>query len=87
MKPAAGAPVVMAMFYKPRFVHRVYAWVRGRFWIPCPICKKGFAEHEWLDGNDLWVTERDSVAVCPRCADRAAEQNKANGYPAEAPSV
>ena len=69
------------MFYRPRILHRVYAWVRGAFWIPCPICKKGFGEHEWLAGNDLWLTERDSAAVCPDCCDRATELNQENGYP------
>ena len=54
---------MMAMFYKPRFVHRAYAWVRGRFWIPCPICKKGFAEHEWL----AWRVIRAELGLEPTC--------------------
>ncbi len=69
------------MFYRPRLVHRVYAWVRGYFWIPCPICKRGFGEHEWLPGNELWLTARDSVAVCPDCGPQAAETNREQGFP------
>jgi len=73
------------MFYQPRLLHRIYAWTRGRFWIPCPICKQGFGEHEWRDGHELWLTERDSVAVCPHCGDRAAEKNRASGLPGDSP--
>jgi len=55
--------------------------VRGHAWIPCPICKKRFGGHERTDGNELWITERDAVAVCPRCGDEAARLNAENGYP------
>jgi len=69
------------MPYQPRLMNRLYAWLRGYSWIPCPICKRGFGEHEWFPDNELWLTERDSVAVCPRCGPAAAERNHANGYP------
>jgi hypothetical protein len=69
------------MFYRPRLVHRAYAWVRGYFWIPCPICKRGFGEHEWLPDNELWLTDLDSVAVCPDCGPQAVETNRRNGLP------
>lgn len=69
------------MFYKPRFLHRSWAFVRGYSWIPCPICKKKFGSHERIPENELWITGRDSVAVCPRCVGEAREQNAANGYP------
>jgi hypothetical protein len=71
------------MFYRPRILHRCYAWLRGRFWIPCPICKRGFGEHEWLPDNELWLTDRDSVAVCPNCGETAAERNRASGLPGD----
>lgn len=73
------------MPYRPRFLNRVWAWLRGYFWVPCPICKKSFGEHEWLPGNELWLTDRDAVAVCPSCHAAAAEQNRANGWPANHP--
>ncbi len=69
------------MFYKPRFLHRCWAFLRGHAWIPCPICKKRFGGHEWGAGNELWITERDSVAVCPRCVDEARKSNEESGYP------
>lgn len=69
------------MFYRPRFPHRVWAFLRGHAWIPCPVCQRRFGGHEWLPGNELWITERDSVAVCPRCIDEAARRNAEAGYP------
>ncbi len=69
------------MYYKPRFLNRCWAFLRGHSWIPCPICKRRFGGHEWGPGNELWITERDSVAVCPRCVDEAKERNEANDYP------
>jgi len=69
------------MFYKPRFPHRIWAFLRGHSWIPCPICKRHFGGHEWTAGNELWITERDSVSVCPRCGDDAQAANATNGYP------
>ncbi|MGD8331289.1 MAG: hypothetical protein PVJ49_17795 [Acidobacteriota bacterium] len=65
----------------PRFLHRAWAMLRGYAWIPCPICKKRFGSHERRPGNELWITGRDSVAVCPRCADEAARRNAEKGYP------
>jgi len=69
------------MPYRPRFLHRAWAWLRGHFWIPCPICKRGFGEHEWKPGQELWLTDRDSVAVCPRCREEADRQNEEQGFP------
>jgi hypothetical protein len=73
------------MFYKPRFLHRLWAFARGYSWIPCPVCKRRFGTHEWAVGNELWITERDSVAVCPRCAAEAGRINRENGYPRVVP--
>lgn len=76
------------MFYRPRWLHHLWAKLRGYFWIPCPICKARFGEHEWVQGNELWITERDSVAVCPRCGDEAGRRNRESGYPlVERPST
>ena len=70
-----------AMPYRARLLHRAYSWIRGKHWIPCPFCKKGFGEHEWLAEHELWITERDVVAVCPRCGDDARQRNRDAGYP------
>jgi hypothetical protein len=75
------------MFYQPRFFNRAYAFVRGYSWIPCPICKRGFGGHERSDGAELWITERDSVAVCPRCTKEAEKLNQESGYPLVEPPV
>lgn len=29
-----------------RVFHRIYAWIFGYFWIPCPKCGKMFGGHE-----------------------------------------
>ena len=73
------------MFYRPRVVNRTWAFVRGYSWIPCPICKRHFGGHEWTAGSELWITERDSVAVCPRCVDEAHRKNAESGYPIVSP--
>ena len=49
------------MLHGIRPLHRVYAWVRGYFWIPCPICKRGFGEHEWLDDSKKLSEKRREV--------------------------
>lgn len=69
--------------YIPRLLHRAWAWIRGHFWIPCPICKQGFGEHQWEPGNELWISERDSVAVCPSCGDEARRRNEEAGLPGD----
>jgi hypothetical protein len=30
----------------PRWVHRLYAFVAGYFWLPCPVCGRMFGGHE-----------------------------------------
>jgi len=69
------------LFYRPRLLHRIWAFLRGYSWIPCPICKRPFGGHEWQDGAELWITERDSVAVCPNCVEEARKANEESGYP------
>jgi len=29
-----------------RLYHKIYAWIFGYFWIPCPKCGKMFGGHE-----------------------------------------
>jgi hypothetical protein len=73
------------MIYQPRFLNRAFAFFRGYSWIPCPICKRGFGGHERSEGGELWITERDSVAVCPRCTEEADRRNQESGFPLVAP--
>lgn len=59
----------------PRFVHRFYARLTGRFWLPCPHCGAMFGGHEWLaDHEDRagghLATVRMSgrnLGICPPC--------------------
>ena len=30
----------------PRFIHRLYAWFSGYFWLPCERCGRMFGGHE-----------------------------------------
>lgn len=66
----------------PRFVHRLWAWLRGYFWIPCPICSREFGGHE-RKGGLLYLehplyTDGTSMLVCRNCGKEALARNKAN---------
>lgn len=59
----------------PRFLHRLYAWLFGYFWEPCPLCGREFGGHEWRDRGGLSSTitrtrrtgHRDGEGICPIC--------------------
>jgi hypothetical protein len=36
---------------RPRFVQRWWAWLRGYFWEPCPLCGQYFSGAEWADSG------------------------------------
>lgn len=52
----------------PRWLHRVYAFLFGYFWVPCPICGRMFGGHE--NGGTLWLTgtatSRSGRSLCRR---------------------
>jgi hypothetical protein len=58
-----------------RWAHRLYAWLAGYFWLPCPLCGAHFGGHEWreIDGKpDAIIVEAGTnwakrTAICPRC--------------------
>jgi hypothetical protein len=62
------------MFYRPRFLHWLWASIRGYFWLPCPICDKKFGGHEW--SGSLETNDFRGEGVCPRCAEEAKRLNK-----------
>jgi hypothetical protein len=33
-------------WHRARWVHRVRAWLGHYFWLPCPLCGRGFGGHE-----------------------------------------
>ncbi len=61
------------MFYRPRFLHYIYAFLYGYFWLPCPLCGKNFGGHEW--GGSLMSSAFEGKGVCPKCGDNARKIN------------
>jgi hypothetical protein len=66
-----------------RWLHHLYAWQFGYFWMPCPICSRMFGGHEVGGWPSLGV-EFDALsggqlrgkAVCSRsCGDIALRAN------------
>lgn len=47
----------------PRWLHRLYAWARGYFWIPCPKCGRMFGGHEAREGHTTYAGK----TTCPDC--------------------
>lgn len=65
----------------PRIFHRFYAWFRGYFWLPCPICKEPYGGHEWQSGDVLEKENGIGTGVCPKCGDEARRHNLTRGKP------
>jgi hypothetical protein len=57
----------------PRLIHRLWAGIRGYFWLPCPICEQMFGGHE--PHGDLMTSWTDGLCVCSRCAAEAERRN------------
>lgn len=49
-----------------RLYHHIYAFLNRYFWMPCPLCGRGFGGHEEGAGT-LWYGSDLGVTVCPRC--------------------
>ena len=63
-----------------KFLKRLYAWVFGYFWLPCPVCKKMFGGFE-TSNVGLWESPGYGKCVCKNCVEKAHELNMANfGY-------
>ena len=55
-------------------MHRVWAFVMGYFWMPCPLCGESFGGHEWAGGASSirvrgFVTYANGVGICPVCTE------------------
>ena len=50
----------------PRWINRLYAWVAGYFWIPCPRCGLPFGGHE-SGGTDHVYGSSTGWMTCWRC--------------------
>lgn len=49
-----------------RLMHRLWAWLAGYFWLPCPVCGKQFGGHEEPTGL-LRLENGEGRVTCPRC--------------------
>ena len=56
---------------KYRLLNRIYAFIHGYFWLPCPICGQYFGGHEWkTDSPNAFVQLADDTGgtgICPDC--------------------
>lgn len=59
----------------PRWVHRIYAFFLGRFWLPCPLCGRHFGGHE-ISNVSLMVDWSEGEGVCRNCAGEAQRRNE-----------
>jgi hypothetical protein len=69
-----------------KILNKLYAWVFGYFWLPCPKCGAMFGGHQVaLGGAHVIVSEGDGLhcyCVCPACdtpelrAENQAEQQR-----------
>ena len=57
-----------------RWAHKIYAFMNGYFWLPCPICHEDFGGHEWRES--LYLSWDTGKGVCRNCESIAAERNK-----------
>lgn len=60
--------------YYPRFMHWLWAYIAGYWWLPCTLCGKKRGAHE-PDGT-LMTDFGSGVSVCRWCASEAEKTNK-----------
>lgn len=63
----------------PRFIHRVYAFMMGYFWLPCPICGRYYGGHEIKSKTSILYTSLcGGKCVCPSrgCEEEAQKLNE-----------
>ena len=58
----------------PRFLHAIYAFIMGYYWLPCNICGRKYGGHE--EGGYLMTGEGMGVSVCFNCRDEADRRNQ-----------
>ena len=62
--------------YYPRLLNRIWAFLMGYFWLPCPICNKNFGGHEWSESLMIDWGEGEGEGTCPKCIDETRKRNK-----------
>lgn len=63
----------------PRFLHRLYAYLLGYFWKPCPICSNYFGGHEHNRCATLYTSPGMGKLTCPDCIVETESRNIDNG--------
>ncbi|MES2950271.1 MAG: hypothetical protein V4858_17140 [Pseudomonadota bacterium] len=65
-----------------RLLNRIYAWLFGFFWLPCPVCGREFGGHEAGYGALISVDGQRANIVCddPECSHDAAVMNMSRGF-------
>ena len=67
-----------------RTLNRIYAWLFGYFWLPCPVCGQMFGGHEIANCFTAALVGKDGRAqrVCPdpQCSHDAAILNMSGGH-------
>ena len=67
-----------------RTLNRIYAWLFGYFWLPCPVCGRMFGGHEIVKIFTAALITDDgkahSVCTDPQCSHDAAVLNMAHGH-------
>ena len=68
-----------------RTLHRIYAWMFGYFWLPCPVCGRMFGGHEIANAFTAALITDHGHAYCvcpdPQCSHDTAVLNMAHGHP------
>lgn len=62
----------------PRWVHRLWAFFFGYFWLPCPLCGEKFGGYEWRvdePSSSIMLSWSEGHGVCPNCHAAAKEYN------------
>jgi hypothetical protein len=64
-----------------RALHRLWAWMFGYFWAPCPVCGKHFGGHECGRSTVPLMYEkgRGKLVCSHECGKKAQELNDARG--------
>jgi len=60
--------------FLPRWVHKLYAWYFGKFWLPCPLCNRYFGGHETKVA--LMDNKYYGRCVCKACSEKAKKYNE-----------
>jgi len=60
----------------PRWLHALYAFTHGFWWLPCRLCGLPYGGHE--PGDEMVMTSLGGgYSVCPNCGDKARLLNEA----------